>query len=137
MSDLNYQDIAALKRRCAKLEARCTALEATVAELKTTNKQLETVIRLSQPAGTKPAKKTAAVSKSWKTTVIQKLNWNYRKGNAKEAAREDTIARLNKVFGSAKVQAEMLEYVTSEADRIYAEGEPTPAEEQAQTAGEA
>lgn len=129
---MNYTEIAALKRRVTKLETHVATLETEVTTLKGTVKRLETLTKLIAPDDIK-----VSVGKSQKTTVIQKLNWNFRRGLDMQTAIKAAIDRLNARFGKEKITPEILAYVRSEAKRIYKTDDVVEPVEQTKTAGEA
>ena len=123
-----HQDIATLKRRCANLEKKCAMLTETVNQQRQKIKQLENLRRLLSDHT--PVAKTKTISKAWKSTIIQKLHWCFRKaGKSLPVAIEETIEHVQSVFSN--VTPEMKAYTEQQAARIYGNIEQT------QTAGKA
>lgn len=115
---MNSTDTASLKRRLASVETEVAGLKAIV-------KRLETMINLISPEDIK-----VSIGKSQKTTVIQKLNWAFRRNADIQTAINAAVDRLNVRFGEDQISADMIAYVHAEASRIYS------AEKQVKTAGE-
>jgi len=98
-----------------RLKSRVATLEKQVLKLVSDQTRLFRQIQLMAPT------MNTSISKSMKTTVIQKIQWVMRRGQPIETAIQQTFARLEERFGTEEISEDIRTYVTEQATRIYAE----------------